>query len=215
MQMLWQRFIAALSPGVRVMVVLLTGVYLLAVAGGLTHAFNLYHWLAASGVAFWHGQIWRLVTYVLLPMGLTDFVTNVFALILLGSMLERHWTRGELWLFCAAVAAGAGLVAVSLGSVPMTGAAPMVFGLLVAWAFVCGHETVLLPWLGQVTVRKLALSLAAGSVLLMCFSAGLVSALLLVSGGLVGWLYLWLRHKWVMTRSSRVVPSERINRLEL
>jgi hypothetical protein len=49
----------------------------------------------------------------------------------------------------------------------------------------------------------------------MLFSAGLTAALVMSSGGLVGWLYLWLRHKWLMTRAGRAFQSERISRLEL
>jgi hypothetical protein len=37
----------------------------------------------------------------------------------------------------------------------------------------------------------------------------------MISGGATGFSYLWLRQKWLMSRDSRVVHSERINRLEL
>lgn len=213
--MLGQRFITALTPGVRVMVILLSAVYFLAMAGSLTHAFDLSRWLVADSPDFWHGQIWRMVSYVLLPAGIMDFVVNVIVLILLGSMLERHWTRGELWLYCAVAAAGAGLVAVILSPVFVTGAAPMTFGLLVAWAFVSGHEIILVPLFGQTTVRRMVLVLAAVSCLTVIFSAGLTRAMITVSGGLLGWLYLWLCHKMLLSRPARTVQSERINRLEL
>jgi hypothetical protein len=40
-------------------------------------------------------------------------------------------------------------------------------------------------------------------------------AIVMAAGGLSGWFYVWARHKWLMSRASRVVPSERISRLEL
>lgn len=214
MKFIWQRFVAALTPGVRVILILLSLVYLAFVVGKLTRAFDLYFWLAANASAFWHGQVWRIVTYVLLPMGILDFVMNGFALVLLGSMLERHWSRGELWLFCITVVVGTGLTAVFLLPV-FVGAAPLMMGLLIAWAFVSGHEVVSVPIFGPIKVRHMVFIFAAVSLLVMIFSAGLAAALVMASGGLTGWLYLWLRHKWLMSRPSHTVHSERINRLEL
>lgn len=218
MKVFWQRFTAALTPGVRTLLSLLTVLYVLALAGKLTRTVDLLHWLAASAPDFWHGQVWRFITYALLPAGILDFAMNAFALVVLGSLLERHWTRRELWRFCALAAAGAGFTDVLLagaGSPPLTGATPMMFGLLIAWAFISGHEVVLVPIFGQSTVKQMVLVLAAASVLLMFFSAGLTATLIMASGGLAGWLYLWLRQKWLMTRANRIVPSERIHRLEL
>lgn len=218
MNLLWRRITAALTPGVRTLLLLLTGVALAALAGKWTHTVNLYRWLPASAPEFWHGQVWRIVTYALLPAGVLDFVMNAFALALLGAMLERHWRPRELWWLCGIAAGGAGLADVLLAgasSPPLTGAAPMSFGLLIAWTFVSGHETVLLPLFGQATVRQTVLILAAVSLVVMLFASGLAATLVAGSGGVAGWLYLWLGHKRLMTRASRDFRSERINRLEL
>ena len=218
MRIVWQRFTTALTPGVRIILIVLTIVFIATLAGKLTHTVDLPRWLAASPPDFWHGHAWRIVTYALLPAGALNFLMNAFALIMLGSMLERHWTRGELWLFCVIAAAGAGFTSVLLAassSPPLTGTAPMMFGLLVAWAFISGHEVVPFPLFGQMTVRQMVLILAVVSFLVMLFSAGLTTALVMSSGGLTGWLYLWLRHKWLMTRAGRTFQSERISRLEL
>ena len=50
-------------PGTRTLLVLLAVVYGAAVAGSLTHSFNLAVWLTLSGPQFWSGQIWRLASY--------------------------------------------------------------------------------------------------------------------------------------------------------
>jgi membrane associated rhomboid family serine protease len=218
MRNFWQRFLAALTPGVRLLLCLLAAVYLAAVIGKLIHAFDLYDWLALSGPKFWSGQIWRLVTYALLPAGILDYLMNSIALVMLGGMLERHWSRGELWLYCVVAAAGAGLAKVLLQSsipLPLTGAAPMMFGLLIAWGFLGGREVINLVVFGVMTVWKLVLVAGAISLLIVFLTAGLVAAIIMAGGGLTGFLYLWLKHKWLMSRASRVIHSERINRLEL
>jgi hypothetical protein len=68
---------------------------------------------------------------------------------------------------------------------------------------------------GGVSVWQLVLVAAGISLLVVLLTAGLVIALVMASSGLTGFLYLWLQHKWLMSRASRVVRSERINRLEL
>jgi membrane associated rhomboid family serine protease len=218
MRNFWQRFLALLTPGVQLLLCLLAGMYLTAVIGKLIRAFDLYDWLALSGPKFWSGQIWRLATYALLPAGVLDFLMNSVALVMLGGMLERHWSRGELWLYCVVAAAGAGLTKVVLqfsSPLPLTGAAPMVFGLLIAWGFLCGRENISLVPFGEMTVWKLVVVAGAISFLIMFFTAGLVTAIIMAAGGLTGFVYLWLKHKWLMSRASSVIHSERINRLEL
>jgi membrane associated rhomboid family serine protease len=218
MRNFWQRLSASLTPGVRVLLGLLAAAYLAAVIGRKIHAFDLYGWLALSGPDLWRGQVWRLVTYALLPAGILDFVMSAIALVMLGGLLERHWSRGQLWLYCLVVVAGAGVAKVLLqfaSPLPLTGAAPMMFGLLIAWGFLCGNEVINLLVFGQMTVWKLVLGAAAISLIIMVLTGGLGTALVLAAGGLTGWLYLRLTHNWLMSRASRINRSERISRLEL
>jgi hypothetical protein len=91
----------------------------------------------------------------------------------------------------------------------------MMFGLLIGWGFLCGRENITILPFGEMTVWKLVLVASAVSFLIMFFTAGLVTAIIMSAGGLAGWLYLWLKHKWLMSRASRVAHSERISRLEL
>jgi hypothetical protein len=89
------------------------------------------------------------------------------------------------------------------------------FGLLIAWGILSGRESILMVPFEEMTVWKLVLAAGTVSFLMMLFTAGLSMAIIMVSGGLTGWLYLWLKHKWLMSRAGSVVHSERINRLEL
>jgi len=214
----WQRFLSTLTPGVRVLLCLLAAVYSAAIIGRLIHAFDLYGWLALSGPAFWRGQLWRLVTYVLLPVGILDFAMNCLILIMVGGLLEHHWSRGQLWRYCIVVVVGAGVAKVLLpfaGAVLLTGAAPLTMGLLVAWGFLCGREVVNVFAFGAMTVWALVLGALTVSLVIMVLTGGLGMALIMAAGGLTGWLYLWVQHKWLMSRPGRVAPSERISRLEL
>jgi len=212
------RFLAELTPGVRVVLSLLMAVWLMVVLGQALAGIHLDHWLALSGPWFWHGEVWRLVTYVLLPTGFMDLLMNGLAVVLLGRMLERHWSRGEFWIYCLVTVAGAGLAKVGLqcsNPQPLTGAGPMAFGLLIGWGFLGGREAITVVFLGETTVWKLVLLTGAVSLLGLGFTAGLVPALIMAAGGLAGFTYLWLKHQWLMSRAGSVVQSERIRRLEL
>jgi len=210
--------LAALTPGVRVLLCLLTAVGLAAVVGRGWQVFDLPRWLALSGPRFWSGQVWRLVTYGLLPTSVLELVMNCLTLVILGRLLERHWSRGEFWLYCLVATAGAGLAKVVLqfsSPLPLTGATPLMFGLLIAWGFLYGREVVTLFLLGETTVWKLVLIAGAVSFLIRFFTAGPAAALILVAGGLAGYAQLRLKHQWLMNRAGSVVHSERIHRLEL
>lgn len=214
MNRFWNQFLAALTPGVRVLLGVLTAVALATFIGKATRVLDLNGWLALGAQLFWHGQIWRLLTYALLPAGVLNFIFNAFALIVLGGWLERVRSKGGLWIICIVSAVGAGLAALLL-LVPLSGAGPMIFGLLAAWGFHCGHERISMFPFGEMTVRQLAWAAATVSLLFTAFTAGWQMAAVMAAGGLSGWFYVWAWHKWLMSRASRIVPSERISRLEL
>ncbi|HSY20402.1 MAG TPA: rhomboid family intramembrane serine protease [Candidatus Acidoferrales bacterium] len=215
MKQLWQRTVAALTPGVRGVLTAWVTVYVAALAGRLTQAFDLEQWLAVRAADFWHGQVWRVVTYAVLPTGILDLLVTGFGLAILGWQLERHWSRREFWRYCGITATVAGLVQVLISPLPLVGAAPLMLGLAVAWVFVSGHETVNLPIMGQASVRQIFWIAVAVSLAVMVFSGGWRRAGSTIAGGVAGWLYLWLRYKWLMVKDSHTVESGRINRLEL
>jgi membrane associated rhomboid family serine protease len=218
MRLIWQRFTSSLTPGVRAVLIVLTVAYLAEVVGLWSGAYDLSAWLALSGPVFWHGRVWSVVTFALLPAGILDLLFNGVLIACLGPSVERSWSRGELWSYCLITAAGTGVAKVILQpSSPalLTGAGPVVFGLLAAWARLHGWEEFRLGLVWQTTVLRAALLLAAVSFLMMVVSAGLVAAVVTLSGGLAGWLYLSLRWKGNLARGSRTVTSERMSRLEL
>ena len=208
----------SLTPGVRAVLIVLAAAYLAQIIGVWTSAYSLSAWLALSGPVFWHGRVWAVITFVLLPAGVLDFLFNGLMIACLGPLIERAWSRGEFWSYCLITAAGAGLAKVVLqpsNPALLIGAAPMVFGLLAAWARLYGREEIKLGLIWQTTARRAALLLGAITFLLMAISAGLVVAMVPLSGGLVGWIYLSLRWKVNLARGSRTMTSERMSRLEL
>jgi membrane associated rhomboid family serine protease len=91
----------------------------------------------------------------------------------------------------------------------------MMFGLLIALGLLSGRESIMMVPFGEMTVWKLVLAAGGVSFLMVLLTAGLSTAIIMAAGGLTGWLYLWIKHKWLMNRAGSVVHSERINRLEL
>ncbi|MDE3068915.1 MAG: rhomboid family intramembrane serine protease [Verrucomicrobiota bacterium] len=217
MKRFWNTFCAWLTPGVRGVLCVLAAAYAADLGDRFTHACNLRGWLALSGADFWRGQVWRIITYPLLPVSPLDFFINGILIIMLGRWLERHWSRGQLWTCCGVAAVGAGLVKVLLqpfDALSLSGAAPLVFGLLAAWGWLAGREKVSFGF-GEMTARQAALLAAAASFLMILLSAGLVQAVILLSGGAIALGYLWLRLKLLLRRESWIVKSERMSRLEL
>jgi membrane associated rhomboid family serine protease len=218
MRLIWHRFLQSLTPGVRTALIVLAAAYLAQIVGLWSSAYNLSAWLALSGPGFWHGRVWSLITFILAPAGILDLLFNGMMIACLGPLIERAWSRGELWSYCLITATGAGLAKVVLqpsNPALLIGAAPMVFGLLAAWARLYGREEIKLGLIWQTTARRAALLLGAITFLLMAISAGLVVAMVTLSGGLVGWIYLSLRWKVNLARGSRTMTSERMSRLEL
>ena len=66
-----------------------------------------------------------------------------------------------------------------------------------------------------VAILAAAILVALVEVLISWFCLGWFVTLAMMSGGVVGWLYLVFRGKHDLNRRSRVVDSERIARLEL
>ena len=210
--------ISLLTPGVRGLLSLLLVACLANLAGQWTHAFHLDIWLALHPSAVWQGRVWQAITYPLVPAGWMELLINGVVIAWLGAMLEREWRRGQVWFFCAVVTLGAAAVKLTVGAFspgPLSGATPLVFGLVVAWAKVFGHERVAIPGVGETSVRWCALFLGGISLAMMLMQAAWTDTLVMVSGGVTGWLWLTLRQSQCQTQPARQVANERVRRLEI
>jgi membrane associated rhomboid family serine protease len=218
MKATWHRFVGPLTPGVRAIVLVLALTGLAAVIGVSSGAYNLYPWLALSGVDFWKGHVWTIVTYALLPATIWDFLFNWIVILFLGVWLERVWSRHELWLCCLFAVLAAGLAKVMVqpsGQLLMVGTMPVVFGLLAAWGRLFAYEKILFWFIWEMTARQAAILMTVIGFVIMLPCAGLVNAGIMLCGAPAGLLYVWLRGKITHGRASRTVSSERMGRLEL
>jgi membrane associated rhomboid family serine protease len=218
MQGFWQRFVSSLTPGVRWVLSIWTVLFLSAYALDFFHIANVSGWLFMSSPAVLHGQVWRLASYALLPVSLLDLLINGFCVVVFGGMLERIWPRRDFFLYCLIAAVGAGLANLALrtfSSSPLLGPGPVALALMVATGRVLAHEKIMVPPSFELTLRQAVILLTAVSFILLLSRAGWVGAVIQVSGGAAGLLYLWLRSRIGQSRRARSVTSQRINRLEL
>ncbi|MGA2747949.1 MAG: rhomboid family intramembrane serine protease [Verrucomicrobiota bacterium] len=203
MRAFYQRVAAMLTPGVGFLLALWIGLFL------TSRFYPLRDWLALSGPAVWHGQVWRLASYAALPASWPDLLMSSIALVWFGGTVERFWRAGEFLLYCLVAAAGAGLVKVALqyfSPGALLGPGPVCFALLAAYARLCAQDAVM---------RQTVILFAVISVLLLGSVAGVISAVIALSGGACGLGYLWLRSEWRRPRGGQNAVSQRISRLEL
>ncbi len=218
MKHLWRSTVGALGPGAALLLSLLTGFYLTALAGKFFHFWDLYQWLPLNGADFWRGQYWRVLTYPLLPAGVSDFSINCVTIGGLGAMLARTWQGVQFLIYCLIVVTAAGLATVILRSsdvAPMLGAGSLVFGLLAAWAWDARSRLDFSNLSNQFTMTHLALLAGAINLVMACFRGNLANTLINASGALAGLLYLWIRAKLAAGPVPATAHSGRINRLEL
>jgi membrane associated rhomboid family serine protease len=218
MRTAWRQFLAPLTPGVRVLLLILIISYIIAVAGTLSGLYNLYEPLGLNGPDFRAGKIWQIGSYVLLPATFFDFLFNWVMVLFLGSCLEKLWSRRQLWLCCLVSTVCAGLAKVLIepsSHRSMVGTGPVVFGLLAAWGYVFKYEKVLLYFIWEMTNRQAAVLMTGVSVLLMLPCCGPKNVAIMLVGGLGTLIFLWGQSKVIGARASRPVISERMGRLEL
>lgn len=214
----YRNFLQPLKTGTRVLVLVMSLFYIAALVGGLTKQFNLFEWLGLRSTSVWHGEIWRVVSYAFVSPNLFNFVISIIMVAMLGAFLERVWSPKEFWSFCIVSAAGAGLakILITPASENMIVASVSIdFGLLVAWAKLFGQERVYFMGIWEMSVRTCALIFAAITIIAIFPCAGILNTLILLCGGVAGWLYLLVRVRSVHRQQSKVVGSVRMGRLEL
>jgi membrane associated rhomboid family serine protease len=143
---------------------------------------------------------------------------NGIYVVVFGGMLERIWVRRDFVLYCFIAAVGAGLVKLALqpfSPIPLLGPSPIAFALMAAAGWLLAHEIILVPPSLQLTMRQAVFLFAALNFVIIALMAGWLNAIIRVSGGAFGLLYLWLRGAMGQPREARSIASRRMNRLEL
>lgn len=214
----YRKFLFPLKMGTRLLILLISSLYAAGFVGGLTGSYNLFEWIGLRSTSVWHGEIWRVISYAFVAPSLLNLVLDIIILAMLGSFLERVWSSREFWIFCLICGAGAGLAKVLVtptSPVLIVATVPIIFGLLVAWAKISGRERVYFMGIWEMSVRTCALIFAVISILAILPCAGIINTLIMLCGGVAGWLYLFIRLRSVRLQESQTVGSVRMGRLEL
>ncbi len=99
--------------------------------------------------AFFHGQVWRFVTYMFLHGGLTHILFNMIGLWMFGTQIESHWGRGPFLLYYLVCGLGGaftyGLFKIfgMEAAIPMVGASGAVYGILLAYGMMFPDAVIL------------------------------------------------------------------------
>lgn len=214
-------FILSMGRGVRILMALLVGGYLL---GFILSAcgVNVPLRLGLTPVRFWSGDYWQPFTYWLFPAGLFDLLMNVFVLCILGRRIEDEWGSNQIVTFACIVATLAGLLAIWLppgGTITLMGGAVVSNALMAAWIRLYGHEMLTLSGIGTVSVRSLFLAaLLLGFLLAILMNPGWQTFLMQIaalSGAIMTWIYLFWRWKRNMQMEAVPLTRGRTARLEL
>ncbi len=219
MKNLFKNFFTSLPLGARLLVLVYLLAFPLALAGNYSHTFDLYLWLGLSPAKVWEGQVWRVLTYGLLPAGPIDWLLGSFWLATFASILGRNWSGLGFWSYC--------LLGVFGGAVPIVvfksgmqgvvaGNFAMIFALLVAWDRFYKNERIILLGIGEMSVRQAAILIGIINSVIAFFSCGGWFLMLTMwCGGVAGWLWLVLSTKLFMGKPPEQIRSERGARLEL
>jgi membrane associated rhomboid family serine protease len=214
----WNQFQAMLTPGVRGVLLLVVTLFVVSKIGQAMGVFCLPALAALVPANFgWHNG-WTLVTHAFVSGCPTEFLFAVVSIIFLGPIVERFWSRGELWSFLLVCAAGAGLWRLLVSPlVPggQLGVGCLTLALAVAVYMLSGRERVNLIGLGEMEMRRAATIMLVFLLVMMLVQVGLRESFGQIGGAVAAWFYLTVRWWWNLRQTGKTATSERIRRLEL
>lgn len=147
--------------------------------------------------------VWQFVTYLFLHApDIMHILFNMLFVWMFGVDLERRWGTKAFttYYFVTGIGAGVATILVSLlpfdtmrsmYEIPTVGASGAVYGLIMAWALVFPHRTILFMMIFPLPARTFALVLGAIAFFVsISGSGGVVNNIAHLGGLVVGWLYL-------------------------
>jgi membrane associated rhomboid family serine protease len=149
------------------------------------------------------GRIWQLATYLFLHADIFHILFNMLAVWMFGVDLERRWGTLAFVRYYAVVGIGAGVSMVAVSLLPFAatqstyfattiGASGAVYGLLMAWAIIFPHRTILFLGVFPLTARVFVLIMGAIAFTQAVSQGGgtTVAHMAHLGGLLAGWWYL-------------------------
>lgn len=201
----WRGFI---TPGVKLLVVACTGVFLVQTLVGLLAppwvTGWLLKWFALIPMGVMPGlRIWQPFTYIFLHGGLFHLLINMLMLWMFGRELELVWGKRRFLNYFFMCGIGAGLINVLVKSIPMLwgrgpsssatiGASGAIFGILIANAILFPDRRIwLIPLPITIPMRPYVAVMGAIEFFSTLGAGGdNISHICHLGGMLVGWLYL-------------------------
>ena len=131
----------------------------------------LIDWLGLSPQdVFSKGRVWQLATYLFLHADVFHILFNMLAVWMFGVDLERRWGTRAFVNYYAVTGIGAAICTLLVSLLPFggdtylattIGASGAVYGLLMAWAIVFPHRTILFLGVFPLSARVFALIMGA------------------------------------------------------
>ncbi|QGF24208.1 rhomboid family intramembrane serine protease [Raineyella fluvialis] len=165
--------------------VLLIGLIVIIQAADAVSLGRIQGLFAYWGLAILDGQVWRLVSHVLISGGILSLVINGFVLWMFGRSMEMMWGR---WRFLATYflsGLGAGVLMLAAGptTAVMGGASTSIIGLLAANAGAKFHDR------EDAKADVILLAILVGFTAFQAPAMVLADVGAIVAGGLCGWLW--------------------------
>lgn len=187
--------------------------------GGRMTGVDLTTWISLDRSAILGLQVWRLVTYALIPGDLISVFFGTLFLVLIAPAVERAWSPGFFIAFFLTCAAASGLVfLLVLGDAPfglLTNSGALM-GLLVAWHQINRFQRFLLFGGPEVSAAVAALVTASFIVVPVALGCGWILTPGIVAGAPAGWLFLRLHASFSNRRVQNSSGNQsRVSRIEL
>lgn len=211
-------FWRSIPNGTRALVLISVLGFLVSLVARLTTGIDLRDAISLNGSTVAGFQLWRLVTYALIPGDPLGAFFGTLFLIFLGPGIEQRWSPTFFIVYFLTCAAASGLVLLwILGSSPvglLTNSGALL-GLLVAWFQIQRFQRFLLFGGPEVSAATAAIVTALFIVLPVAFGCGWIFTPGIVVGAAAGWLFLRLRTSLGDRHVQRENHRTRASRLEL
>ena len=145
--------VMGMTPGVKALLIANVAIFVVQAltrdyADGVGPITRMFGFIPSD--AFFHGQVWRFVTYMFLHGGITHILFNMLGLWMFGTQIESHWGRGPFLLYYLVCGLGGaftyGLFKIfgAEAAVPMVGASGAVYGILLAYGMMFPEAVILI-----------------------------------------------------------------------
>jgi membrane associated rhomboid family serine protease len=209
------------SGATRQLIIVTLSVFFACALLGLVSSPLLIVFLGATDLEparLFHGQIWRLLTYAFVPIGLLNTIFSMLTLWFFGSTLEDRY--GSRWLieFYLATAAIGGLLASLLAAigflrfsafVATAGPWAPILALLVAFAVVSGDEMMRFNFIFNMRVKYVVGLYLLYYLAILLIGPDRFGAMTCLAGALAGFVYMRVAPRRGFAAGTRFSLSER------